>query len=186
MSFGQEKPHPIVNFLNAEIISDEVIINWEIQGGSTCNGIDVLHSTDSLLNYSSIESLSGVCGDPVNPYRYTVTHEAPVSNSWNYYKLVIGTQGESTPVKAFFVSLGADGYILFPNPVKEEGKLYFNNYNNQIYTFSVYNLSGKQLNQKEVAGSEISLANLKLNPGFYLFKLIGENGNEVSGRFTVN
>ncbi len=83
--------------------------------GSTCQGYQLLHSSDSLT-YVTVKDYAGICGASGAAEPFDGLHEFPVQNAWNYYKVQLATF-EQSEVRRIFVS--SDGKLratVFPNP----------------------------------------------------------------------
>lgn len=183
LSFSQ---HNILNNFTAIKFNDEVILKWTIKSGSTCNGVRIHRSTDSI-NYSQIGLIAGVCGSTENPVSYSFIDESPAPNTFNYYKLELGLQGFSDPISIEYIQLNNDQYQVRSNPIKNKATIYFYNPSNLKNTFILYNISGNILLQYENITSEeinIDLAN-KLGGGMYYFKIENEKGNIIKGSVSI-
>lgn len=178
--------HPILESFNALLNNEEVTLKWTIKSGSTCNGVRIHRSTDSI-NYSQIGLRAGVCGSSENPVSYSFIDESPAPNTFNYYKLELGLQGFSDPISIEYIQLNNDQYQVRPNPIKNKATIYFYNPSNLKNTFILYNISGNILLQYENITSEeinIDLAN-KLGGGMYYFKIENEKGNIIKGSVSI-
>ena len=78
----------------AQQVNNEVLLNWTIKSGFTCNGIEILSSSDSL-NFTNIGKIEGICGAVDEPISYTFSHKAPAQNKINYYRLELGGVGST-------------------------------------------------------------------------------------------
>ena len=86
----------VLNFSATEF-NGKVLLTWSVTQGNTCNGILILHGTDTL-NYSQIGSIEGICGSTAEVIKYQFTDISPNVNQTNYYRLSLGGIGFSYPV----------------------------------------------------------------------------------------
>ena len=84
----------VIEYLNASEFNGKVLLSWSIMQGNTCNGIQILHSTDSI-NFSQISSIEGICGSTQQSISYSFTDLSPEKNANNYYRLQLGGLGFS-------------------------------------------------------------------------------------------
>ncbi len=145
--------HPIISFFNGSIFNDLILLNWNIIGGNTCNGIIILHSADNI-NYVEVGSIAGICGEVSDSEPYSFLHTDPVPNQFNYYKLNLGGQGFTTPLEVLFYKTGEDGFTIYPNPSTE----YFNLYVSAVYqdaSIEVFDSNGKIILIQSVPSGEL-------------------------------
>ena len=155
-SVGQE--HPILNYFFANLQNGQVHLSWEIKGGSQCNGIQILRSTDSLGPYTEIGELAGVCGSPDFAQSYDFIDEQPVANAYNHYKIQLGVQGLSSIATIHYVQLLEGGYKVFPNPVTVDSRIFFNNPSNKTFSYDVFSVHGKKMiSDTGLEGNELVL-----------------------------
>jgi len=175
---------PMLVAFEVNRFQNSIIVNWEIESGNLCSGLQVEHSSDSI-NFTSIYDYPGVCGSSTANERYTFTHANPITNSKNYYRINLGTNGISEILSITFVKVEEDGYALFPMPVESNSKIYFSNDNNETVDFFVFNSAGAEvIKQEGLKTNEIGLGKLTLPLGIYHFNiLIGKH--KIEGKFIV-
>lgn len=102
---------------NLSVVSASVDIRFSISPGSQCGGYSVLFSNDSL-NFYTVYSYGGICGDISNRQDYSYLHTAPAYNQYNWYKIEL-TGMETSPAKKIFVGPAANNssMLAYPNPV---------------------------------------------------------------------
>ena len=122
----------------------KVFLNWQINAGSTCNGILILRSTDNI-NFIQIGEIKGICGSVSVPVNYSFTDENPVKNSFNNYRLELGNSGKSEILSLEYIDINNGGFQIRPNPVNTEAKIYFDNNKREQHYFFLYNLLGVQI-----------------------------------------
>lgn len=163
----------------------EVLLNWTIGQGNTCNGIDILRSTDSL-NFIVIGDIEGICGDQEKSVSYSFTDKSPVRNSKNFYRLELGSVGSSEIISHYYVYIDEDGYSLRPNPVMNRSILYYSNNSNITHELSIFNLNGNLIRKNISNDDRMELNTEALESGLYLFTLKSINGSfSTTGKFIV-
>ena len=78
----------------------KIYLNWSIVSGSTCNGIKIFRSIDSL-NFYEIGKIEGICGNISAEQFYNFIDENPVKNKINFYKLELGNSGSLSVTHPF-------------------------------------------------------------------------------------
>ncbi|MGY8927636.1 MAG: hypothetical protein ACKVJC_10130, partial [Flavobacteriales bacterium] len=51
----------VISHFSATEFNGKVLLTFAITQGNTCNGVVILHSTDSV-NFTQVESIEGICG----------------------------------------------------------------------------------------------------------------------------
>lgn len=171
---GQE--HPIISFFKGDVYNEQIILSWNIIGGSNCNGIKILHSTDSTT-YNEIGFIPGICGAVTDAEPYLFSHTNPAVNQINYYKLKLGNQGFTTALAISFYTTDKKGFQFYPNPSSDKIFLFVNT----IYTQSeieILDASGRQVYfQKVDSGRLIEFSPPDMNAGNYIIRL--KNGSNI-------
>lgn len=98
---GFAQSTPLLTKFNGTAYNNQVYLSWEIGQGSTCNGIGVMRSVDSV-SFVEIGSIEGVCGSTSEPQSYTFTDLTPQSNRTNYYRLNLGGLAFSSVLKFMY------------------------------------------------------------------------------------
>lgn len=171
----------LLNF-EAVQLQDKIHISWTMNAGTTCTGLKVQHSEDSL-NFITIYEYPGICGNASTTETYTYNH-TPKPNTYNYYRLDMGIYGLSEIKKVTFIGYTNNSYVIDYN-TSTGLKIYFQNSLNDNYTFEIYNLSGKIIDSKNINSSEIPIPPFALKTGVYVFSLISQQGNSFSGKFVI-
>jgi hypothetical protein len=156
-----------------------VLVRFTITAGQACNGYEILHSTDSL-NYFTLYSLPGTCGNTTADQGYSFTDWSPGVEMVNYYKVSI-PGFETSPVYRIFVTQQTPkpNVLVYPNPVFVQDHIrlrYFNYVGTKLEGF-IYNQHGKpiknlylDINQNE---SEVNINDLA--DGLYVVWLTDGN-----------
>ena len=183
LTFGQGE-----NFLDkfqASIVQDKVLLSWTVKTGNSCNGIRILHTLDSA-SFNEIGTIEGICGSTAAPTNYSFTHLNPTANAKNYYKLDFGGEGFSQTIAVQYFDFSENGYVLLPNPIQSDSKLYFNNENNANTAFTIYAMNGSIVHTEKSTLNYFSISKSYLEIGNYLFVLKTEGkSSEISGKFMV-
>lgn len=110
----------IVN-LQVFTLGNNVGIRFEISKGQSCNGYKILHSTDSI-NFKIVGDIAEVCGSTDESQIKNFTHNAPLLNTINYYKIDLFPLEVSKAVSIFVNSQQNNGPFIYPNPYLKENK----------------------------------------------------------------
>ncbi len=162
----------------------KVYLNWTVTSGSTCDGIEIYHSQDET-NFTRIGDIPGICGSSSEPVSYSFVHTTPLQNSVNKYRLLLGLLGYSNILTLNIIDTKEGGYSIFPNPLQENSVLYFKNPRKEIFTFKIFDQSGKMISKDSISGDEISLRNSDYRPGLYYFAIMDESKIQIRGKFLV-
>lgn len=172
------------NFTATEF-NGNLLLNWVITQGNTCNGIDILHSFDSI-NFTQIGDIEGICGSAEETIYYDFTHSAIEANTTHFYKLQLGGLGFSWIIKADVYDFGDDNFRLGSNPLGYESKLQVENQNHLALTLQIFDLHGKFLRMSETSNNFFILSKQDYSVGKYLF-IVSNSGNSknIKGEFIV-
>ncbi len=108
----------ILNFKIFQV-NQAVFLNFILSKGSSCNGFNVLHSSDSV-NFKIIHEDPTICGTSNADEAKNWTHANPITNQLNYYKIQLNP-GEMSPVNRIFVNqTNKPNIVLFPNPISTD------------------------------------------------------------------
>lgn len=175
----------LLNYLLVgETNQNTLLLRWEIEGGNTCNGMEIYRSVDDQ-NYYLIHSIDGICGNVNSSVAYQYEDENPVSNQTNYYKIRLGLGDLSRAVSTFYIHLNTNGYFVFPNPADDELKIYFQNEDYAEAEIQVMNLSGQILLTSKTNAEFWEPDLSELAAGLYIFS-IEFQGKRIQGHFIKN
>ncbi len=159
----------------------KVVLNWTIEAGQTCLGIDIFRSTDGQT-FSSIGSIGGICGDLTKAVSYSFVDDAPVTNQTNSYKLLLGLDQESKVLSVEIIDLGSAGFQIRPHPVHQDGVVYFQNDFLDKHVLSIYQLNGHLLSEQETSDDHFIL-DLNIWPaGLYPFRITDSQTGKVKAK----
>lgn len=163
---------------------NEVYLNWEIKGGYTCNGINIYHSTDGT-QYQLIGDIQGICGSLSTAERYSFTHNNPLVNSINYYKIELGFNGHTAYSSIHVYALNQWGYTLFPNPSNGIFNFYFKNNLNENIALILFDINGKNVCLLNTTDNYMIINLEDLPKGLYYYKIIS-NSLSAGGILMLN
>ncbi len=170
---------------SATEVSGKVFLDWTMNFGQTCNGIDVTRSTDNL-NFLPVGNIQGICGSPTDTVSYSFIDESPVPNQINYYRLMMGNLGPSQTISVEIINLRGTGYQVRPNPIVDEGRIYFDNDRSEEHRLTVLSTNGSILKQALTRNDFFDVNVDDLSTGAYIFRIESEAGLERAiGKFVV-
>ena len=177
----------ILNFKIFQV-DQAVFLNFILSKGSSCNGFNVLHSTDSV-NFKVIHEDPTICGTSNADEAKNWTHANPIINQLNYYKIQLNP-GEMSPVNRIFVNqTNKPNIVLFPNPISTDiDLLTIKILGTESLEFDgfIYNQFGNYVlkieNQSTLSNSTIKIH--ELSNGLYLIKLT-DGYNLYSTKFII-
>jgi hypothetical protein len=164
-------------------VNGKAYLYWVITAGSSCNGIGVERS-ESNSGFQEIHDIPGVCGNVSAPQAYDFTDQFPQTNKPSYYRLRLGNAGYSQTQSITIFSISNDGYLILPNPVSSNTRIYFENKKSEEKTLLLYSSSGTLLSQETTRENNFQISADNLAAGVYLFS-ISSPGATVNGRFVV-
>ena len=165
--------------------SSSVELKWVISAGFTCNGTEIYWSEDSI-NFERIGGIGGLCGSLDEDVSYSFTDKTPTSNKLNYYRLELGTNGDSQTISTFYVNLASETSLIIPNPSNLNSTVYFRNDFNRSITFRLYNNNGQLVFEKnDVYDTKVELDVGNYPNGLYYFLILTENSDAIKGKISV-
>lgn len=167
-------------------VGGRVFLDWTMNLGQTCNGIDITRSTDNL-NFTPIGNIPGICGSPFDTVRYSFIDESPVLNQINYYRLQLGNLGPSKTLSVEIIDLEGTGFQVRPNPIVDEGRIYFDNDRSEEYLLTLISTHGLTLRQLTTRNDFFDLNTSDLPAGVYIFRIESDDGlKKAVGKFIVS
>ena len=179
----QISAQPVLNSFTVSEREGIVYLNWEITQGFTCNGTVIERAPDSI-HFEAIGEIDGICGSTTEAVPYDFTDTSPLPNQTNYYRLRLG-DAELSPVrKAEVIELGSKGYQVQPNPIRTEGKIYFNNPRQQEHLLQLYDMKATIIAEYQTSTDHFDLNLANFQAGAYLFSIVRKSDDEliVSGK----
>lgn len=173
-----------LDYFEATENQEEVLLKWAISKGSTCNGITITHSSDSLY-FSPIGRIEGVCGDADSPQPYSFVDLNPLKNQKNYYKLELGTSSFSEIISITLVNKNEEGYQVRPQPIQSEANIYFDNPDFETAQLHIYNINGQLIYQSQSRENYFEINSAQWPSGFLFFTILLE-GKEIKGKLLIS
>jgi hypothetical protein len=174
-----QQVHPIVSGFSGINVRNTIRLNWTIIGGNTCNGTLIQRSPDGN-SFETIGEIAGICGSPEVDVPYVFIDENPEANQTNYYRLELGSQGFTTPLKVDFFPLNDAGYSLILDKHNSEATIYFNNPNQLPTAYQLFTLDGKIKATDETTDAKIIIHLGGLPAQLFILSI-----RNTSGGFTV-
>jgi hypothetical protein len=168
-TYAAAQSSPMLGRFIAQENNGIVYINLQILAGSTCNGIKLFHSVDSV-NYSEIGRIEGVCGDISNPESYNFIHQFPAPGL-NYYKLELGIGSFSDVILIEIIMVEESSYQIRPNPVINKSRIYFNNESHEKYNLFMHNINGQKVLELTTKEEYFEINAQALKAGLYIFTI---------------
>lgn len=156
-----------------------VFLNWSIKAGSTCNGIEIERSTDSL-NFTTIGNISGTCGSISEEISYNFTDNSPFLNTVNFYRLVFGGTQVSQTISIELIDIEKLGYQIRPHPLADNASLFFENAKNLQHQLEIRSLNGNLVHRSTTTESYFELQRSLLSAGLYYFIISDKSNNPVT------
>lgn len=172
-----------LDYFEASNNSGKILLKWSISKGSTCNGITITRSPDSLF-FSPIGRIEGVCGDADSPQPYSFVDLNPLKNQKNYYKLELGTSSFSDVIAIELVNKNEEGYQVRPQPLKSQGSIYFDNDDFNNAHLNIYNFNGQLIYQSQTIENHFDINSQEWSAGLLFFSILLD-GQEIKGKLLI-
>ena len=167
-------------------INGEVLLTVTIFSGNFCNGIDFQRSADSI-NFETIGSIQGYCGNISEAVTYSWTDEDPIVNQKSYYRARLVGLSDTEIRSILVLDFEGENFRLTTNPITEVSSLFFNNPPNKEVTFTMYNLNGQVAYEKTGIGNYFDITANEHENGVYLFSVKDTDGKELaSGKLMIS
>jgi hypothetical protein len=162
-----------------------VFLHWVMRPGTTCEGINVMRSTNGM-DYALIHEIPGICGGPSTSISYDYVDEMPVANYTNHYRLELGNIGTTAVRSIDVIALNKEGFSMRPSPLVDNGRIYFNNPRQAQCRLSLTNMNGITVHELTTNDEFFALEGVHYQPGMYLVRIVGpENDLLARGRILV-
>jgi len=175
----------ILSSFDIGLSQGNVLLAWTIKSGSTCNGMQVFRSQDSI-NFVLIEDIQGVCGSLSSSVSYTFTDHTPILNAVNYYKIDFGGQEQSSILGIEVINVLSNSFVLRPNPVTGASDLYFENDNQNEVVLKVFDDFGDVIYKSQTNSNKFVLDSTSFSDGLYYFSLENmKSRNIINGKAVI-
>jgi hypothetical protein len=170
-------PVKLVSF-SANKTSNSVELKWTTEEESNISHYEIQRST----NGTDFATIGNVSSRNQNTRSfYTSTDNKPV-NGVAYYRLrsveLSGKAGYSKIVSINFSKTG--GISIYPTKFKGGSAMHITNPGNDNLTVYFYSASGKLLGQSKTESNEIQASFLSTTTGMIFYKIVKDNGSQVS------
>lgn len=172
-----------LDYFNATENKSEVLLKWAISKGETCNGILITRSTDSL-NFEAIGQIEGVCGSPDFQQPYTFVDTSPLQNTKAYYRLELGISDFSVIISIEVISKNERGYQVRPQPMQNNGRIYFDNSEGKEWNLKVLNTNTQVFFETKTTGDFIELNTSGWPPGLFVF-ILSSGSKNIQGKLII-
>jgi len=175
----------ILSSFDIDLSQGNVLLAWTIKSGSTCNGMQVFRSQDSI-NFVLIEDIQGVCGSLSSSVSYTFTDHTPILNAINYYKIDLGGEEQSSVLGIEVINVLSNSFVLRPNPVTGASDLYFENDNQNEVVLKVFDDFGDVIYKSQTNSNKFVLDSTSFSDGLYYFSLENmKSRNIINGKAVI-
>lgn len=179
-----QSTHPILRDFYGRQVDNGIELTWVIKGGNTCQGAYIQRfEADSF--FMEIGEYDGVCGSTLGDESYTFTDTAPLLNQTNYYRLELGQQGFTNVIQVDYYKYNDKGYIILGNPMIEQTEIVFENTSGNAHDIALYDMGGNLIMQKPTDKDRVTLYNLGLPAGIYLFVIKEGEQALIKGKILV-
>jgi len=169
---------PILGKFLITKVGNDVYLNWTINAGSICSGIEIERSTDSLT-YVNIGNIAGTCGSISEAVSYNFTDKAPITNKRNYYRLIFGGTQLSKVISIEFIDVGKLGYQIRPHPLVDNAVIYFENNKKTAHQIDFYANNGSLTNSLNVTTDKFEIQRSTFSAGLYHFIISNKDNYAV-------
>ena len=170
----------------ADFVQGKSVLHWTVRAGNQCEDIEIEHSSDSI-HFENIGLYAGICGNTNTDESYTYTHDSPIPNRTNYYRLNLGIYGYSSVQKIQDISLNQKGYLLIANPSSTSLTLFFDNTNRAKHTLFLFDSKGKLVNAvMGITEGSVQIQRQAMENGIYFFSIYDNERKRYSGNFVLN
>ena len=184
ISYPQNGNISLDNF-NIYEYNNQVYVDITLSQGNSCNGIKLLRSSDSIY-YEEVAFIDGVCGYSSSPSNYNLVDPYPIYNSYNYYKILFGSNTYSVTYQIMILNFEENFYQIWPNPVSDITTIYFQNPKSEKYYFNLFNNTGGKLISGSTNQDNYILNCENQNSGIYFFTLTKSNNQTLkSGKLII-
>jgi hypothetical protein len=180
---AQEADFILSDFFAVQV-EERVYMRWTIIQGNTCEDTYIERSEDGA-SYERIGLIGGICGSPDQSITYDFNDVEPLPNRPVHYRLYLGQFGFSSPRTVEFVQYNDQGFLLAPNPFREQARLTFENQFNEEHSLVIIDLQGRVVAELINSDDSFDIFRGNLRAGAYYF-IVSRNGQVIfDGRLMV-
>lgn len=174
--------HPFIKTFELTVLDGRILVTWTMQGGSTCDGSEVLRSTNGV-DFTPVHRLEGICGDAALDVPYLWMDASPPELSTVYYRIKLGLEGFSSVKSVAFTQLTYSDQRFFPSPMRDEATLLLNVPASARVDLLIFDAAGRiVVTRAGLTGREHRIQLPGARPGIYGYEARAE-GRRFLGRF---
>lgn len=179
---AQSDEHPFIRTFDITVLDGRILVAWTMQGGSTCDGSEVLRSTNGV-DFTAVHRLEGICGDAELDVPFSWMDETPPEFTTLYYRIKLGVEGYTSIKMVDFKQLISSQQRFFPSPMLDEATLLLNVPASSQVDLLIFDTSGRIVLEREgLVGREHHIALPGARSGVYSYVVRAE-GRVFQGNF---
>lgn len=179
---AQSDEHPFIRSFDLTVLDGRVLVAWTMQGGSTCDGSEVLRSANGA-DFTAVHRIEGICGDATLDVPFSWIDDAPPEFSTLFYRIKLGNEGYTSIKSVEFTQLTTSQQRFFPSPMREEATLLLNVPASARVDLLIFDMNGRIVWEREgLVGREHRLALPGVQAGIYGYQA-RVDGRTFQGRF---
>lgn len=177
-----QEEHPFIRTFDLTVLDGRILVAWTMQGGSTCDGSDVLRSTNGM-DFAVVHRIEGICGDVTLDVPFSWMDDAPPEFSTLSYRIKLGNEGFSSIKTVEFAQLITSQHRFFPSPMRDEATLLINVPASARVDLLIFDMNGRVVWEREgLMGREHRITLPGVPSGVYGYVARTE-GRSFQGRF---
>jgi hypothetical protein len=181
-SSAQDDEHPFIRTFTLTVLDGRIHVAWTMQGGSTCDGSEVLRSTDGV-DFITAHRIDGICGDASLDVPFSWMDDAPPEFSTLSYRIKLGNEGFSSVKTVDFTQLTSSDQRFFPSPMRDDATLLLNVPASARVDLLIFDMGGRIVWEREgLVGREHRIELRDVRAGMYGYVARSE-GRMFQGRF---
>lgn len=182
VAVAQNDEHPFIRSFDLTVLDGRILVAWTMQGGSTCDGSEVLRSINGG-DFAAVHRLEGICGDAVLDVPFSWMDGAPPELSKLSYRIKLGNEGFSSTKTVDFAQLTTGQQRFFPSPMREEATLLLNVPASARVDLLIFDMNGRIVWEREgLVGREHRITLVGVPTGVYGY-VARTGGRSFEGRF---
>jgi hypothetical protein len=179
---AQDEEHPFIRTFTLLVVDDRILVSWTMTGGSTCDGSEVLRSTNGV-DFTPVHSIEGICGDEFSDVPFSWWDNTPPEFSTIHYRIKFGFLGSSSIKTVEFAQLTTSQQRFFPSPMREEATLVLNIPASASVDLVIFDAAGRLVwEQQGLVGRTHRITLPGVPAGLYTY-LARTDGRSFQGRF---
>ncbi len=174
--------HPFIKSFTLTVQDGTVQVDWVMQGGSSCDGNEVLRSTNGV-DFQRVHRLNGICGDPIVDVPFSWRDGTVPEYNTVYYRIGLGIDGFSSVKSVDLIQFPGRSHHFFPSPMSGHATLLLNVQNSTQVDLVIMDALGKVvLERNGLTGREHQTELPYAAPGIHTYIAIAD-GRRFTGRF---